>query len=66
MQMVTDQDFLTFDETREMLRVSRCTLFEMIHRGEIPCRRMGRIWRFHRPTVIEWFQGNPCGLRSRR
>lgn len=50
-------EVMTLDETCALLRVSRPTVFELVHRGKIPCRQVGSRWRFHRPTVVRWLQG---------
>lgn len=59
-------EILTLEETCALLRVSRPTLFELIKRGDIPCRKVGRAWRFRREVVLDWLQGNVRVSRSRR
>ena len=61
-----DLQVMTFDETAELLRISRPTLFEIIKRHEIPCRKVGRSWRFNKEVVLNWLSGNVRGSRSRR
>ena len=50
-------EVMTLDETCALLRVSRPTVFELVHRGKIPGRQVGSRWRFHRPSVVRWLQG---------
>lgn len=64
-QSAIDTEVLTLEEACELLRISRPTIFELIKRGEIPCRKVGRIWRFHRPAVLDWLEGKPRVSRSR-
>jgi excisionase family DNA binding protein len=58
-------DVLTLAETAALLRISRPTLFEMLRRGEIPARKVGRQWRFNRAVVLDWLLGNVAVSRSR-
>ena len=60
------EEVLTLEETAALLRISRPTLFELIKRREIPCRKVGRAWRFHRESVIAWLAGIDRVSRSRR
>lgn len=59
-------EVLTLEETALLLRISRPTLFELIQRNDIPCRRVGRCWRFRREDVLGWLAGNDRVSRSRR
>lgn len=59
-------EVMTFDETASLLRISRPTLFELIRRNDIPCRRVGRCWRFRREDVLSWLSGNDRVSRSRK
>jgi excisionase family DNA binding protein len=58
-------DVLTLTETAALLRISRPTLFEMLRKGEIPARKVGRQWRFNRAVVLDWLHGNVAVSRSR-
>ena len=50
---------ITVDEVASLLRVNRNTVYDLFQRGEIPGgRKVGRIIRFSRDTVVEWLQGN--------
>jgi excisionase family DNA binding protein len=62
-----DPAVLTVDETAALLRVNRKTVYELIARGEIPgVRRLGRVVRIHRPTVLSWLaEGQGRAPRSR-
>ncbi|MDO5726794.1 MAG: helix-turn-helix domain-containing protein [Bowdeniella nasicola] len=37
--------FVTVAEVAEMMRVSRMTVYRMVHAGELPAVRMGRSYR---------------------
>lgn len=59
---------LNVDELATLLRLNRKTVYAMIQRGEIPgVRRLGRIVRIHRDTVLHWLaEGQGRVSRSRR
>jgi excisionase family DNA binding protein len=63
-----EPEFLTVEELSSLLRVDRKTTYAAIARGELPgVRRIGRVVRIHRATVLEWLAtGQGRGLRSRR
>jgi excisionase family DNA binding protein len=49
---------LSIDEMADALRVNRKTLYEAFRKGEIPgARRIGRIIRVDRDTVLDWLSG---------
>ncbi|MBN1696885.1 MAG: PTS sugar transporter subunit IIA [Spirochaetales bacterium] len=49
-------DFMTLAEVAQYLRVAEKTIFRMIHRGEIPCVRIGSQWRFERSAITGWLE----------
>jgi excisionase family DNA binding protein len=62
------QDVLTGDEVAAILRVSRDTVYRLSARGELPGRKVGRIWRFPKSAIEEYLRGerdlNAAELRS--
>lgn len=58
---------LTVDEVAKLLRVNRKTLYDAISRKEIPCTKVGRVYRFSKQAVLEWLNGQGClSLDARR
>ena len=54
-EQTTDEGFMTVDELAAFLRVDRKTAYAAIRAGEIPgVKRLGRVIRVYRPTVLEW------------
>lgn len=49
--MATTADILTVDEVAAFMRVSRETVYRLAARGELPGRKVGRIWRFSRRAI---------------
>ncbi|MFQ5491942.1 MAG: helix-turn-helix domain-containing protein [Phycisphaerae bacterium] len=51
MLLETTPDILTVAEVAAFMRVSRETVYRMAGRGELPGRKIGRIWRFSRDGI---------------
>lgn len=45
---------LTIEETAELLRIPISSVYKLAQSGKIPAQKVGRHWRFHRQTLIEW------------
>ena len=49
------------------LHVDLKTVQGLAQRGEIPCRKVGKAYRFYRPAIITWLLGaGGSGKRGRR
>jgi len=49
--------FATIDEVADLLRLERKAVYRLAQRGELPgCRRLGRTFRVHVPSVVKWFE----------
>ena len=58
---------IVVDELAKLLRVDRKTIYEMVHRKEIPgVVHVGRNIRFVREVVVEWMRSGTPVLRSSR
>ncbi|SED57211.1 helix-turn-helix domain-containing protein [Ruania alba] len=49
--------FLTVAEVAEMARVSRMTVYRMVHSGELPAIRVGKSYRVPQAAVEEMLSG---------
>lgn len=50
-----DMEMMTVEDLAKVMHIPRKTLYDCIHRGEIPgVRRLGRRFRIHRETVLAW------------
>jgi excisionase family DNA binding protein len=49
-------EMLTLKETRDILKVSRNTMYMLVRDGIIPARKVGSEWRIMRSTLIEWMK----------
>lgn len=52
-QDVRDVKFLTVAEVAATMRVSRMTVYRMVHSGELPAIRFGRSFRVPESAVAE-------------
>ena len=54
MQRGNSSEMLTVREARELLKVSRNTMYHLIQQGVIPARKVGASWRILRGTLEDW------------
>ena len=47
---------MTVSETAARLRVSKMTVYRMVHSGELPAVRIGRGFRIHRQHLAEFLR----------
>jgi len=50
-------EFLTIDELCAELKCTPATAGQMCHSKGFPAQKIGREWRIHRPSLIQWFAG---------
>jgi len=60
-------DIITVDELAEYMGANRKTVYRWFNDGRLPgARRLGRIIRIHKPTVLAWLEkGEGPKLRKR-
>lgn len=51
-------DVLDAMEASALLRIHDVTLRRLAASGEIPARKVGRIWRFSREALLKWLEGD--------
>lgn len=49
---------LRVSEVAEVLRVDPDTVYSMVHRGELPVIRVGRVFRFSREQLMRFVEGS--------
>jgi excisionase family DNA binding protein len=54
MQGLNSKEMLTLKEARELLKVSRNTMYNLIQQGSIPARKVGSSWRIVRHKLEVW------------
>ena len=53
--------FLTIAEVAEIMRVSKMTVYRLVHAGEMPAVRVGRSFRVHESAVNEYLEASGYG-----
>jgi excisionase family DNA binding protein len=58
---VKDQthDVLTIEQAADYLQISQSTLYKEAQKGKIPCKKIGKRWRFHRAALAKWMGEMP-------
>ena len=51
-------ELLTLEELAQYLRVTKKTIYRLIERDRIPCRKVGRLWRFDKESIDDWLVKN--------
>ena len=49
-------EVMTFKECKELLKVGKNTLLDLIHTGQIPALKVGSRWKITKQSVIEFIQ----------
>ena len=50
--------FLTIAEVAEIMRVSKMTVYRLVHSGELPAVRVGRSFRVNENAVNEYLESS--------
>jgi excisionase family DNA binding protein len=58
MPEVPDVRFLTVAEVAELMRVSKMTVYRLVHNGELPAVRVGRSFRVPEDAVDAYLRGS--------
>lgn len=53
MAELPDVKFLTVAEVADLMRVSKMTVYRMVHAGELPAVRFGRSYRVPESAVVD-------------
>ena len=49
-------DILTFNECKNLLKVGKNTLLDLLHSGQIEAFRIGNRWKIPKSAVIEYIK----------
>ncbi|MDR2073717.1 MAG: PTS sugar transporter subunit IIA [Spirochaetaceae bacterium] len=49
-----EEEILTIEEVAKYLRVSERTVYDWAQKGEIPCGKIGTVWRFQKAEIERW------------
>lgn len=53
------RDVLTIEQAAQYLQISQSTLYKEAQKGKIPCKKIGKRWRFHRDALAKWMGEMP-------
>lgn len=45
---------MNVNEVAQYLRVAPATIYRLAQKGEIPCAKVGRAWRFQKEVIDRW------------
>jgi len=51
-------EIMTLEEVATYLRVSERTVYDWAQKSEIPCGKLGTVWRFKRSEIEKWVDSN--------
>jgi excisionase family DNA binding protein len=52
-----ESDIMTIEDVTQFLRIPVSSAYKLAQAGKIPGIKVGRHWRFHRPTITQWVAG---------
>lgn len=47
-------DVMNVDDLADYLRLPKTTIYRLVQRGNIPGKKAGRQWRFHKGAIDMW------------
>lgn len=59
-------EILTISEAAQYLRISLSSLYKLAQDGRIPAQKVGKHWRFHRQTLINWVAAGSLNAKERK
>jgi excisionase family DNA binding protein len=54
-----DDPFLTIAEIAAIVRLSKMTVYRLVHSGELEAHRVGRSFRVRRSALAAWLEQTP-------
>ncbi|MDD5368128.1 MAG: helix-turn-helix domain-containing protein [Anaerolineaceae bacterium] len=61
-------EILTIEEAAAYLRIPTSSVYKLAQAGKIPAQKVGRHWRFYRPSLTQWIasgQLNPDAKKNK-
>ncbi len=58
-------EIMTTSEVAQYLRLAEATIYRLAQAGEIPAMKVGRVWRFRKDLIDEWFRQGSGSLSGR-
>jgi excisionase family DNA binding protein len=54
---LTRDDVMTAGEVADLLHLPLSTVYQLARQGKLPATRLGRTWRFLRPSIEQMLRG---------
>lgn len=61
--MMDDDRWLSVDEIAAHLGIKRETVYTWINKKDMPCHKVGRLWKFNKDEVNEWVRSGKAGQK---
>jgi excisionase family DNA binding protein len=55
---------MTIEEAADLLKIPVSSVYKLAQANKIPAQKVGRHWRFHRQTLIQWIANGQMNLDS--
>ncbi len=55
---------ITIEEAADLLKIPVSSVYKLAQAGKIPAQKVGRHWRFHRQTLIQWIANGQLNFDS--
>lgn len=52
--MKEPKEIMTVEDVADFLRIPVSSVYRLAQGGKIPAHKVGRHWRFYRPTLLAW------------
>lgn len=64
MVLLSYMEYLTIPELAQYLKLSRMMIYKLAQKGELPGRKVGRVWRFPKDSIDRWMGAIPSAPHS--
>jgi len=51
-------EVFTLQECSEYLKIAESTIYLLARKGKIPCKKVGKNWRFSKDALDKWLAGD--------
>ncbi len=58
------ENLMDFNEVKKYLKISRATLYKLLHEKKIPAFKIGGQWRFKKEKLDKWMEDNEVGKEN--
>ena len=59
-------EIIDVGEASEWLKIPKSTIYKLFSEHVVPAVKVGKHWRFHRPTLEKWFFGQMSIPKSKK